>query len=116
MKTLPFRLLIASFMLLYTFNTLFIESDLSSLIHRSVTALEIKTSMLFNLRFPNSTTCFFLFFLIAGLYFFIIAAFAQIFNPTAELAISIGITNKEAKAEIETNSLTVETKISNCSI
>ena len=105
-------------MLLYTFNTLFIESNLSSLIHGSVAGLEIKTSMLFNLGFPNSTilSYFFLFFLIAGLYFFIIAAITQIFNPTAELAISIGIPNKEAKAEIETNSLTVETKISNCSI
>ena len=32
------------------------------------------------------------------------------FNPTAELVIFIGIPIKEAKADMETHSLTVETK------
>ena len=34
----------------------------------------------------------------------------QIFNPTAELGIPTGIPTKEAKAEMETHSVTVETK------
>ena len=59
--------------------------------------------MLFNLDFANNTIllCFFFFFLIIDLYFLIPAAIAQIFNPIAELVISIGIPSKEAKAEIE---------------
>ena len=36
----------------------------------------------------------------------------QIFNPTAELVIPIGTRNNEANAEIETQPVTVETKIS----
>ena len=40
----------------------------------------------------------------------------EIFNPTAEIAVSIGIPMKsrKAKAEIETQPVTVETKISKC--
>ena len=40
----------------------------------------------------------------------------MIFNPTAELVISIGIPNKEEKAQMETHPVTVEIKISKCSI
>ena len=40
----------------------------------------------------------------------------QIFNPTAELLLSIGIPTKEAKAEIETNRVATEVIISKCSI
>ena len=40
------------------------------------------------------------FFVIVDLYFLIPAAIAQVFNPIAELIISIGIPMKEAKAEI----------------
>ena len=45
---------------------------------------------------------FFFFFLIIDSYFLIPAVIAQIFNPTTEIAIPIGILTKESKAEIET--------------
>ena len=52
-------------------------------------------------------------FLIIDLYFFLIAAvITQIFNPTAELVIPIGISTKEAKAEMETYPVIVKIKIS----
>ena len=56
-------------------------------------ALEINTSMLFNLDFSSSAilSWFFFVFLIIDLYFLIPVAIAQIFNPIAELVISIGI-------------------------
>ena len=59
--------------------------------------------MLFNLVFANNTIlkCFLFFFLIIDLYFWINAVIAQIFIPTAELVMSVGIPTKEAKAEIE---------------
>ena len=74
--------------------------------------------MLFNLDFANNTilSCFLFFFLIIDLYFLIPVVIAQIFNFIAELVIPIGIPTKEAKAEMETHSLTVEIKISKCSI
>ena len=80
----------------------------------SIKALEIKTPTLFNLDFANNTilSCFFLFFLIIDLYFLITAAFAQFFNPIAELVAPIGIRNKEAKAEMEIHLVTVEAKCS----
>ena len=57
------------------------------------------------------------FFLIIDLHYLISAAIEQIFNPNAELVNPIGITNKEAKAEIEIHSeidihpVTAEAKI-----
>ena len=74
--------------------------------------------MLFNLSFANNSilSCFFLFFLIIDLYLFIPAVVPQLFNSIAELAIPIEITSKRAKAEIETHQVTVEIKISKCSI
>ena len=54
---------------------------------------------------------FLFFFLIIDLYFLINAAIAKIFNPIAELAILIGITIKESKAEMETHPVIVEAKI-----
>ena len=62
--------------------------------------------MVFNLVFASNTVllCFFFFFLIIELYFLIPAVIVQIFNPTEELAILIGIPTKEAKAEIEITS------------
>ena len=74
--------------------------------------------MLFYLDFANNTTssCFFLFFLIIDLYFLIPAVITQIFNPIVELAIPIGITTKEAKAEMETNPVIVEITIREWSI
>ena len=38
----------------------------------------------------------------------------KIFIPTAELPIPIGITTKEAKAEMETHPIRTEAKISKC--
>ena len=72
--------------------------------------------MLFNLDFANNTVlpCFFFYFLIIDLYFLIPALITQIFNPTAELVIPMGILTKEAKAEMETHPRTIETKISKC--
>ena len=71
-------------------------------------------TMLFNIDFANNTilSCSFFFFLIIYLYFLILAVIAQIFNPIAELVIPIGITTKEAKAEMEKHPVTVEITIS----
>ena len=74
--------------------------------------------MIFNLYFASNTilSCFFFFFLIIDLYFLIPAAIAQIFNPVAELVMSIGIPIKEAKAEMDTHTVNVEAKIRKSSI
>ena len=74
--------------------------------------------MLFELDFVNNTISpwFLFFFLIIELYFLIPAAIAQIFNPIAKLVIPIGITNKEAKAEIEMHPINAEAKIRQCLI
>ena len=53
-------------------------------------------------------------FLVIDLYFLISAVIAKIFTTTAERVIPIGMLTKEAKAEIETQLVTVETKISEC--
>ena len=80
--------------------------------------LEIKTSMVFNLDFANNTilSCFFFFFLIIDLYFLFTAVIEQIINHTAELATPVGIPTEEAKAEIETDPVPSEAKISKCLI
>ena len=81
-----------------------------------IKALEIKTSILFNLvSADNILPCFF-FFLIIDLYFLIPAVIAKIFNDIAELEILIGTSTKETKAEMETHQVTVEAKIRKCSI
>ena len=74
--------------------------------------------MLFNLDFANNTILsgLFFFFLIIGFYFLIAAVITQIFNPTAELVITIGIPTKEGKAEMETHPVTAEPKVRKCSI
>ena len=86
----------------------------------SIKALEIITSMPFNLLFDNNTilSCFFFFFLIIDLHCLITAIIAHIFILTAELAIPSGIPakKKEAKVEMETHQSTVEAKMSKCSI
>ena len=56
-----------------------------------------------------------LLFFIIDLYFLIPAVIVQIFIPTAELVILTGIATNEANAEIETQPVTVEGKISKCS-
>ena len=59
--------------------------------------------MLFNLVFVSNANFlwFFFFSLIIDLYCLIAEVITQIFNPIAELVISIGIPTKEAKAEME---------------
>ena len=59
--------------------------------------------MLFNLDFTKNTILLCFVFLIIDLYFLIPAGIAQICNPTAEFAIFIGISTKEAKVEVETH-------------
>ena len=75
--------------------------------------------MLFNLDFANNTTLSCLFFfllLIIYLYFLIPTVIAQIFNHIADLVILIAILAKEAKGEMQTYPVTLEIKISKCSI
>ena len=74
--------------------------------------------MLLDLDFASNTilSCFFFFFLIIDLCFLIPAGIAQIFNPIAELVIPVGIPSKEAKTEMETHPVILETKIRKCSI
>ena len=62
---------------------MFIETYSSWLTTESIKALEIKTSMLFNLGFGYNTILSCLFFLITDFYFLIPAAIAQIFNSIA---------------------------------
>ena len=110
--------MISSFISLYSFRTLFIKTNSSWLITESIKALEIKTSMLFNLDFANNTIllCFFFFFLITDLYFLILAVIAQILNPIAELVICYKNTNQISKSRIETHPVIVEDKIIKCLI
>ena len=63
--------------------------------------LEIKTSIVFNLSFPNNIilSCFFFFYLIIDLYFLIPAVIAQVFTPTAKSVIPTGTQTNEANAE-----------------
>ena len=56
----------------------------------------------------------FFIFLDYWLIFLIPAIITQIFIPITELAIPIGIATNEAKAEIETQPVIVETKIRKC--
>ena len=58
---------------------------------------------------------FLFFFFIIDLYFLIPELIAQIFNPTAELVIATVRQTNETNAKIETQSVTVEAKISKCS-
>ena len=97
-------------------STLFIEANSSLLILESVKALEIKTSMLFNLDFAKNTilSCFFVFFLIIDINFLIPAAIVQMFTLIVELVISIGILSKEAKAETEIHRIIADAKIKQC--
>ena len=72
--------------------------------------------MLFNLDFAKNTvfSCFFSFFFNYCLIVLIATVIARIFNPIAELVISIGIPIKEAKVEMEAHPVIVEPKIRKC--
>ena len=69
--------------------------------------------MLFNSDFADNTilSCFYPFFVIIDLYFLTVALIKQIFNTIAKLETLIGISTKEAKAEIETHPVIVEIAI-----
>ena len=58
--------------------------------------------------------CVFLIFLFIDVNFLITAVVAHIFNPTAELAILLGIPASKAKAEIETQPAIADTNVSSC--
>ena len=70
--------------------------------------------MLFGLDFDNNTifSCFFSFFLITDLYFFIPSVITQILNPIAKLVIPIGISSKKAESEI--HPVTADAEIGKC--
>ena len=74
-----------------------------------IKALDIRTSIVFNLYFPNNTNlpCFFFFFFIIDLNFLIPAMVAQIFIPTTELIIPIGTQTNDENTEIETQPVIV---------
>ena len=58
-----------------------------------------------------------LFFLIIDIYFLIPAVIAQIFNPTTELLIPIGMPSKETKAKIlKIHPVTAKDKLRKCSL
>ena len=59
---------------------------------------------------------FFIYLFLFDLYFLITAVIAQLFNPTAELAVPIEILTSEVKAEIETQLVIAESNKSNCSM
>ena len=101
---------ISSFISLYSLNILFTETSSSWLIYESIKVLEIRTSMVFSLSFPNSTTLsyYFFFFYTIDLFFLIPAVIKQIFIPTA------GTQTSEANLETETEPVTVETRINKC--
>ena len=69
--------------------------------------------MLFN---ANNTILSCFFFLIIDLYFLTPAAIAKILNLIANLLTAIGIPTKEARTEMETDSVIAEAKLRRCSI
>ena len=94
-----------------SFNKLFIKTHLSWLIFGLIKALEIKTAMIFNLILANNNNmllCFFFFLLIIDLFFLVPAIITQFFNAITELVSPIGISTKEAKAEMETHAIAAE--------
>ena len=58
----------------------------------------------------------FLLFVVIDLEVLITAVITQIFNSIEELVIPIGIPTKEEKAEMEKHEVTVQVKISKCSV
>ena len=81
----------------------------------SIKDLEIRTSIVSKLVFPNKTIllCFPFILWIIDLYFLIPAVIAQIFNPSAELVMPTGTQTNDANAAIATQPVIVEAKISN---
>ena len=63
-------------------------------------SVKIKTSMVFDIAFAKDTilSYFFFFFLIICLYLVFPAIITQIYNPTIELLMPIGISDNDVKA------------------
>ena len=99
---------------------MFTDTNSSWLIFESIKALEIKTSTVIDLIFGSNTisSCVFFFFLIIDLYFLISAVIASIFMIAVELKeyYCRGVPTKEAKEEIGIHPVTVEAKITKCSV
>ena len=76
--------LISYFTSKYSLDTLLTKTKLSRLIQESIKALQIKTLVVSNLIFVNSTIllCYFIFFLMIELYFLMSAVNAEFFNAT----------------------------------
>ena len=74
--------------------------------------------MLFSLDFHNNAMLpwFFFFFLVIDVYFLILAAIEQIFNPITELVIPVRIPSKKVKADIDIQPVIVEAKVRKRSI
>ena len=100
--------LISFFISLYSLKRLFAETNSYWLIYESIKALEIRTSIVFN----HVSSSFFR----DDFYFLIPAVIEQIFIPTAELIITIRLVTNEANAAIETQPVTLESKINKSSI
>ena len=92
---------ISFFIWLYSLET-FTKANSSQLISELIKALEIRTSIVFNVSFPSSTilSCFFFFFII---YFLIPTMIALIFISTSELARPTRTQTNKANAEMEHN-------------
>ena len=69
--------------------------------------------MQFKLVFADNaiSSWFFFFFLIIGFYFLILPIIAKIFNPILELIMPLEISTKEAKAEMEIDTINAKTKV-----
>ena len=102
--------MISSFISSDSFDTLCTITNSPCLRYESVRALEINTSILFNLSLANNNilSYYFVFYvlLLIDLYVLIAAVIAHIFNPIAELVTIIVIPGKEAKAVIEIHPVT----------
>ena len=88
---------ISSLISLCSLNTLFTKANSSWLICESIRALDIRTSIVFDLSFLNNTilSCFFFFFFTIHLDFLITAMIVQIFMLTAEIIIPTGTETNE---------------------
>ena len=86
------------------FNTSLTKKDPPWLISKSLKALEIKPSKIFNASFASSRllSSFFSFVIIIDLYFLFPGSITKKFNSTAELAISISAPTKNTKSKIDT--------------
>ena len=102
-----------SFISTYSFSTLSTKTNSSWIIYDSDKALEIKTSILFNLAFSKNAilSCFPSFSWLLTYSFLFLPLLHNFFNPIAELVIVLGIPSKEAKEKTERHPVIPETEI-----